>query len=276
VGDVSPLPSALGARARRALLSLGAFAVVYGIAAEIGRGRLPNRVWLGTHYVENVQLLPPYRSLAEEAAFLLESGILPSSIAVSAGRVLLGFLLGSASGILMGLATGRASRAEYLADPWVTFFRFTPALALLPLYVLWFGYGEESKLLLIATNVAVVALIGAHQGVRSVPRVYLDAAAALGASEKLTFRKVILPVALPHIFASLRIALGLAWVTIVVAELIDAKMPSLGYLLTLAGAYPRVPTMVVGIATIGALVLAFDLLALSLLHGATGWMRRAA
>ena len=126
-------------RTARALLSVGALAVVYGIASEIGRGRLPDRIWLGTHYVENVQLLPPYPSLAEETTFLLESGILTSSIAVSAGRVLLGFLLGGAFGILLGIATGRATRAEYLADPWVTFFRFTPALALLPLFVLWFG-----------------------------------------------------------------------------------------------------------------------------------------
>ena len=260
----------------RALLSVGALAVVYGIASEIGRGRLPDRIWLGTHYVENVQLLPPYPSLAEETTFLLESGILTSSIAVSAGRVLLGFLLGGAFGILLGIATGRATRAEYLADPWVTFFRFTPALALLPLFVLWFGYGEGSKVLLIATSVAVVTILGAHQGVRSVPRVYLDAAAALGASPGLAFRKIVLPAALPHIFASLRIGLGLAWVTIVVAELIDARMPSLGYLLTLAGAYPRVPTMVVGIATIGALVLAFDLLALWVHARATRWMRRTA
>ena len=263
-------------RTARALLSVGALAVVYGIASEIGRGRLPDRIWLGTHYVENVQLLPPYPSLAEETTFLLESGILTSSIAVSAGRVLLGFLLGSAFGILLGIATGRATRAEYLADPWVTFFRFTPALALLPLFVLWFGYGEGSKVLLIATSVAVVTILGAHQGVRSVPRVYLDAAAALGASPGLAFRKIVLPAALPHIFASLRIGLGLAWVTIVVAELIDARMPSLGYLLTLAGAYPRVPTMVVGIATIGALVLAFDLLALWVHARATRWMRRTA
>jgi ABC-type nitrate/sulfonate/bicarbonate transport system permease component len=255
---------------------VGVLAVVYGVAAEIARGRLPDRIWLGTHYVENVQLLPPYRSLAEETTFLLESGILPSSVAVSAGRVLVGFVLGAAAGILLGLATGRAARMEYLADPWVTFFRFTPALALLPLYVVWFGYGETSKILLIATNTAVVTLLGAHQGVRSVARVYLDAAAALGASERLAFRKIVLPAALPEIFASVRIALGLAWVTIVVAELIDARMPSLGYLLTLAGAYPRVPTMVIGIVTIGALVLVFDLLALSLHARATRWMRRAA
>ena len=113
----------------------------------------------------------------------------------------------------------------------MTFFRYTPALALLPLYVVWFGYGEASKILLIATNVAVITLLGAHQGVRGVPRVYLDAASSLGAGRWLRFRKIVLPAAFPAIFASVRIAVGLAWVTIVVAELIDARMPSLGYLL---------------------------------------------
>src|SRR3989440_6461214 len=97
-------------RAARAFLGVGALAILYGIAAEIGRGRLPDRVWLGTHYVENVQLLPPYRSLAEETAFLLESGILLDSVAVSAGRVLLGFLLGGAFRILLGPAPRRATR----------------------------------------------------------------------------------------------------------------------------------------------------------------------
>src|SRR5262249_52109642 len=131
--------------------------------------------------VENVQRLPTWRSLYEEGAFLMESKILLSSVAVSTGRVALGLVLGSLVGILVGLWTGSAKRVEMLADPWLTFFRFTPALALLPLYVVWFGYGEASKILLIATNVAVITLLGAHQGVRSVPRVYLDAAASLGA-----------------------------------------------------------------------------------------------
>jgi ABC-type nitrate/sulfonate/bicarbonate transport system permease component len=263
-------------RVRRAITGLSVVGVVYGIAAEIGRGRLPDRVWLGTHHVEGVELLPTYRSLAEETSFLLQAEILLSSTAVSARRVLLGLLLGWMLGVPFGLITGRSSRAEKLAGPWISFFRFTPALALLPLYVIWFGFGELSKVLLIATNVAVVVFLGAHQGVRTVSPVYLDAASSLGASGWLAFRKIVLPGAFPEIFASLRIAVGLAWVTIVVAELIDPKMPSLGYLLALSGAYPRVPTMAVGIATIGAMVLACDTLTLLLHARVTRWMRRTA
>jgi ABC-type nitrate/sulfonate/bicarbonate transport system permease component len=263
-------------RVRRAAIGLVGVAVLYVLAAEIGHGRLPDRIWLGAHYVENVQLLPTWRSLIEEGTFLIQSNILVDSVLVSTRRVVLGLLLGSIAGILLGLLTGAASRLEALADPWVTFFRFTPALALLPLYVIWFGYGESSKVLLIATNVAVITLLGAHQGVRGVPRVYLDAAAALGADRWLQFRKVILPAAFPAILTSIRVATGLAWVTIVVAELINAQMPSLGYLLALAGAYPRVPNMMIGLATVGALVLVFDLLALLLHAWGTRWMERAA
>jgi ABC-type nitrate/sulfonate/bicarbonate transport system permease component len=266
----------LKVKVRRAVVALVAAFGLYGIAAEIGHGRLPDRIWMGAHYVENIQLLPTFASLVEEGTFLFESRILPESIVVSTRRVLIGLVLGSLAGILLGLATGSAARFEYLADPWVTFFRFTPALALLPLYVVWFGYGEASKVLLIASSVAVITLLGAHQGVRSVPRVYLDAAASLGAGGWLRFRKIVLPVALPSIFASVRIAAGLAWVTIVVAELINPQIPSLGYLLALAGEYPRVPTMMIGLATVGALVLAFDLLLLLLHARTTRWMGRAA
>src|SRR5262249_103132 len=155
-------------KVRRAVVSLLVLAVLYGIAAEIGRGRLPDRVWISPHYVEGVQLLPTWRSLAEEGKFLLDADILVSSIPLSPRRVAIGLLLGFVAGILLGLMTGWATRAESFADPWVTFFRFTPALALLPLYVVWFGFGETSKVLLIATSVAVITLLGAHQGVRGV------------------------------------------------------------------------------------------------------------
>ncbi|MFL5247713.1 MAG: ABC transporter permease [Myxococcales bacterium] len=263
-------------RAKRAVVALCAAAALYVAVAEVGKGRLPDRIWMGAHYIDNIQLLPTWRSLFEEGTFLVESNILVDSALVSTKRVAIGLAIGSLVGIALGLLTGAAARLEALAEPWVLFFRFTPALALLPLYVVWFGYGEASKVLLIATNVAAVTLLGAHEGVRRVPRVYLEAATALGARGFFRFRKVVLPAAFPAIFASVRVAAGLAWVTIVVAELIDARMPSLGYLLALAGAYPRVPTMLIAIAAVGALVLLFDGLALLLHARATRWMRRAA
>jgi ABC-type nitrate/sulfonate/bicarbonate transport system permease component len=169
---------------------------------------------------------------------------------------------------------GRAARVEYLLEPWVGLVRFTPALALLPLYALWFGFGEGARVALVATAVSVVTVLGAYTGVRHVPQVYVEAAASLGARRALLWRRVLLPAALPHILASLRIAVAMAWVTLVAAELIRARMPGLGYLLTLAGAYPRVPTIMVGLATIGALVLLSDAGVLAVYARATQWMRR--
>ena len=262
------------ARLRRGLVGLAGLAALYGIAAQIGSRFLPTTVSLAPHDIEGVELLPTFASLGEELVFLLQSGILPKGVAVSAGRVLAGLLLGSVIGIVVGLATGWAVRLEHVLDPWIALLRFTPALALLPLYVLWFGLGEPARVGLIATAVAVVTLQGAFQGVRSIPHVYWDAAASLAAPRRLVLRRVILPAALPQILASLRIALALAWVTVVVAELIKPSMPSLGYLLALAGAYPRVPTIIVALATIAMIVLVFDGLTLLAYRRATRWVRK--
>lgn len=261
-------------RLRRAIISFWILAALYGVAAEAGSGVLPRRIWLGPHYIENVELLPTYPSLAEELVYLVQSGLLPRGAAVSTARVLAGLVLGIAVGLPVGLAMARRPRLGHALAPWVVLLRFTPALALVPLYVLWLGAGEAPKILLIATAVAVVAREGAEAGVRGVARVHLDAAAALGAPRALVLRRVVLPAALPHLLSSFRIAVALAWVTMVVAELIAPEMPSLGYLLALSNAYPRVPTLVLGIATIGLLVLGSDAVALALYQRATRWMRR--
>jgi sulfonate transport system permease protein len=259
---------------RRALLSLLALAALYGVAAEVGSDRLPRRFWLGPHYIENVELLPRYASLSEELVYLTRSGLLPRGAAVSTGRVLAGLTLGAAVGIPIGLAMARRPRLGQALAPWVVLVRFTPAFALLPLFVLWFGAGEAPKILLIATAVAVIMREGATAGVANVAHVHLEAAAALGAPRALVLRRLVLPAALPHLLASFRIAVGLAWMTMVVAELIAPEMPSLGYLLALSGVYPRVPTIALGIATIGLLVLISDALVLALYRRGTRWMRR--
>lgn len=261
-------------RVKRGLVGLLALLALYGLAAQIASGRLPTRVSLPMHDIEGVELLPTYSSLVEEGVFLVQAEILLKGAAVSTGRVLAGLLLGSVVGIALGLAMGWAAGFEYALDPWVVLLRFTPALALLPLYVLWFGLGEAAKIGLIATAVAVVILQGTYQGVRGIPRVYWDAAAALAAPRSLVLRRIVLPAALPQILASLRIAIGLAWVTVIAAELIKPTMPSLGYLLALAGAYPRVPTIVIALATIALLVLVSDGLTLAAYRWATRWMRR--
>ncbi len=259
---------------KRAVLAFAALAILYGVAAQVVGPYLPRRVWWIAHHVDNVELLPTYASLADETVFLVQSGILPRGVVVSTGRVLTGLLVGVVVGVAAGLSMARMTHLDDILSPWVALVRYTPALALLPLYVLWFGLGETSRVLLVATAVGPVMLLGAYQGVRTIPRVHLDAATLLGAPGSMILRRVILPGALPHILASFRIALGLAWVTLVAAELVAPTIPSLGYLLAVAAAFPRVPTIIVGIATIGALVLLSDAITLSFYRAATQWMPR--
>jgi len=97
---------------------------------------------------------------------------------------------------------------------------------------------------------------------------------ALAAPRRLVLRRIVLPAALPQILASLRIAIALGWVTVIAAELIKPSMPSLGYLLALAGAYPRVPTIVIALTAIALLVLVSDGLTLAAYRWVTRWMRR--
>jgi len=259
---------------KRAVLAFVVLAILYGIAAQVGGPYLPRRVWWIAHHVDNVELLPTYASLADETAFLVQSGILPRGVVVSTGRVLTGLLVGVIVGAAAGLAMAQMTHVDDILSPWVTLVRYTPALALLPLYVLWFGLGETSRVLLVATAVSPVMLLGVYQGVRAIPHVYLDAATLLGAPGSMILRRVILPGALPHILTSFRIALALAWVTIVAAELVAPTIPSLGYLLAVAAAFPRVPTIIVGIATIGGLVLLWDAVTLGFYRAATQWMPR--
>lgn len=267
-------PNAAGLpRVRRGLVALGTLALLYGLVAELGHHALPHRIVIAVHELE-VDLLPPFSSLADELGFLVQAGLLQGSILVSGRRVLLGLVLGAGVGLPLGFAMAWARTVEALAEPWVVFFRFTPALALLPLYALWFGFGELSRVLLIATGAAVVMLQGAFDGVRAVPRVYLDAGAALGAPRRLLASRILLPASLPHVLASIRIAVALAWVAMVFAELLEPTMPSLGYLLVLSSAYPRVSTTLLALLTIGVLVLLSDALVLVLYGRATRWMRR--
>ncbi len=259
---------------KRAVLTFVVLAVLYGVTAQVGRAYLPQRVWWIAHHIDNVELLPTYASLADETVFLVQSGILPQGVIVSTGRVLTGLLVGVIIGVAAGLAMAGIRHVDEILNPWITLVRFTPALALLPLYVLWFGLGETSRVLLVATAVGPVMVLGAYQGVRAIPHVYLDAATLLGAPSRTILRRVILPAALPHILTSFRIAVGLAWVTLVAAELVAPTIPSLGYLLAVAAAFPRVPTIIVGISTIGGLVLLSDALTLGFYRAATQWMPR--
>lgn len=157
------------------------------------------------------------------------SGQLPNNILVSAGRAFAGLLVGGSIGFLLGIANGVSRLSEQLTDTTLQMLRTIPHLAMVPLVILWFGIGEESKLFLTALGVLFPIYLNTYHGVRNVDRGLIEMGRVYGMSSWTLFRKVIFPGALPSILVGLRFALGIMWLTLIVAESIAASS-GIGYM----------------------------------------------
>lgn len=258
----APAASGRVLRARRAAVSLLALGLGYGLLSAPAL-----RVWRFQAF------LPSYGALLASYRFLVTSGALWEALLASVERIVAGYALGAAVGIVVGSAMGGVRRCDAVLEPLVQVVRFTPALAWLPLYMIWFGTGQTSMVMLIATGVSVVTLTATYHGVRDVPEVYLKAGRVLGAGRLCLWRRVVVPAALPQVFDGLRVAIAVAWAIIVAAELIGAPS-GLGALLVNAREYLNIPLVLVVIAHIGVLASLMDLLGRWAHRRATGWMRR--
>jgi ABC-type nitrate/sulfonate/bicarbonate transport system permease component len=219
-------------------------------------------------------ILPPLQAIAGAFGEALVSGQWHLHLWASLARVLEGLGLGVALGVGTGLAMGWSERVDHHLDPVYNLLRPIPPLAFVTLFILWFGIGEASKVLLITYGVFMTTVVPTYQGVRDVPAVYVKAARALGASRRQLLLRVVLPAASPRILAGLRLALMAAWSIIVAAELI-ASTSGLGYMIIMAQAQYDTAVVMVGIASLTAVGFTMDT-ALRLLGARlTGWMRRA-
>lgn len=180
-------------------------------------------------------------------------------------RVVYGFGLGCLFGIPIGLAMGLSNTLRGVFDPIVEFFRPIPPLAFIPLFILWFGIGEQSKILLLFFAAFWVMVIAARSGVLSVKLSKVRAAYSLGASKMQILRHVILPNALPEVFIGMRVALGVCWGTLVAAELIAAQ-EGLGQMIWVAQKFFLTEIVFFGIILIGVIGVIMDWL-LRLLEG---------
>ena len=151
------------------------------------------------------------------------SGQLPEDVLVSAARAFAGLLVGGSIGFLLGIANGVSKLSEQLTDTTLQMLRTIPHLAMIPLVILWFGIGEESKLFLTSLGVLFPIYLNTYHGVRNVDRDLIEMGKVYGMSGWTLFRKVIFPGALPSIFVGLRYALGIMWLTLIVSESIAAS-----------------------------------------------------
>ena len=180
------------------------------------------------------------------------SGKLPWAVLVSLNRVLQGFIYGSLIGIVLGLLAGAIRWVEDVLDPWVAAVYPIPKSALFPLFMLWFGLGDPSKIVTITVGVLFLVLVNTVTGVKSINPLLIKAAVDLGASRPQVFLKVILPGALPNIFTGLRLGAGMALILVFITE-IEATKAGLGFLLWEAFQLLETKDVFPGVVTFGLL-----------------------
>lgn len=191
-------------------------------------------------------LLPSPIAVVAAGWRLTLSGELPQNIGVSFLRACAGLLVGGSIGFAFGLANGLSKLSEALTDSTLQMVRNIPHLAMIPLVILWFGIDEGAKLFLVAIGVFFPVYINTLHGIRSIDPQLIEMARSYGISQRDLFWRVILPGALPSIFVGLRYALGIMWLTLVVAETIAAQS-GLGFMAMQAREFMRVDVVVLAI-----------------------------
>lgn len=174
-------------------------------------------------------------------------------------RVAVGMFFGSLAGIPIGMAMGLSSRIRGFFDTPVELFRPIPPLALIPLFILWFGIGNPSSFALLIFASVWIMIISARAGVRTVNLSKIRAAYSLGASKRQILFRLIVPNALPELFTGFRVALGVSWGTLVAAELVGTDT-GLGSMIFQARNFFRLDVVVVGIIVISIIGVLLDLI----------------
>ena len=205
----------------------------------------------------SARLMPPPSAIAASFWHLTVTNQLLPSLLVSLARVTVGLLAGVAAGTALGLATGLSRLGEDLLDPTLQMLRTLPHLALIPLMILWFGIGEVPKIVLIALGSAFPIYLNLYAAIRGADRKLFEVAATIGLSFPETVAHLILPAALPGFLVGLRQALGVAWITLVVAEQINASA-GIGYLIMNAREFLETDVIFVGLGLYAILGLATD------------------
>lgn len=204
----------------------------------------------------SAQFLPTPLSIARAFTGLLVTGELTHHLGVSMGRAGVGFLIGGVLGLLFGVLTGLFRSVEYVLGPSVQVLRLVPHLAIAPLIILWFGFGEMSKVVIILTGSFFPLYINTFMGIRNVDNKLFEVSRVLGFSPYQKLRRLILPAALPGILLGLRLSLAVAWIGLVVAELIGSQS-GIGFLINEAKQNSNTEVVFVGIiifAIVGKLI----------------------
>jgi sulfonate transport system permease protein len=215
-------------------------------------------------------VLPAPTEVAAAGWKLTLNGQLGENIAISFRRAISGFLLGGSLAFALGLLNGLSKLSERLTDTTVQMVRNVPNLALIPLIILWFGIEEDAKLVLTSLGVFFPIYINTFHGVRTVDAQLVEMGRSYGMTRWDLFRRVVLPGALPSIFVGVRYALGIMWLTLIVAETIAANS-GIGYMAMNAREFMLVDVVVLAILIYAALGKIADSTVRLLERACLGW-----
>lgn len=214
---------------------------------------------LGHYEIISEMLFPTPYTIAVALVTLVVSGDLWANLQISAMRAFAGFFLGGGLGLFFGILVGLFRKSEKLLDPTLQMIRMIPSLAVVPLFILWFGIGEESKVLLIAKAAFFPLYIQTFMGIRGVDNKLFEVTRVLGYSRIKQVTRLVLPAAVPNVILGVRLSLGLSWLALVVAEMI-ASSSGIGYMMSDARQFADTPVVFVGIFIFAAAGLLSDIL----------------
>jgi sulfonate transport system permease protein len=176
----------------------------------------------------------------------LASGVLAHHVWISTERALIGLAIGGGLGFILGVLNGAFRIAERLTDSLLQMLRNIPHLAIIPMVILWFGIDEQAKIFLVAVGVLFPIYINTFHGIRTIDRGLIEMGRLYGLSSWALFRRIVLPGALHSILVGLRYALGIMWLTLIVAETISASA-GIGYMTMNAREFLQTDVVVLGI-----------------------------
>lgn len=194
----------------------------------------------------STRILPAPTQVVEAAIRLALSGELIRNVGISLYRALAGFLIGGSIGLSLGVLNGLSRPAERLLDSSLQMIRNIPHLALIPLVILWFGIGDQARIFLVSLGVFFPIYINTFAGIRSIDPNFLEMGKVYGLDRKRIFWQIVLPGALPNMLIGLRYALGLMWLTLIVAETIAANS-GIGYMAMNAREFMQTDVVVMSI-----------------------------
>ena len=223
----------------------------------------------------NPALIPTPHQVAAKGWELLTRSRLPMDILMSTQRVAIGVAFGIALAVPIGFLLGWYKGVRRFLDPLLNFFRALPPIALIPLVIVYFGIGELAKVAILFYASFFAGVIVMYEGIAQISPIYVRVARTLGAADGEIFLRVSGPLTVPHMLTALRVALGVAWATLVASELIAAQQ-GLGALIQDASAFFQLDIIYVGIICIGLIALAMDLVLRAIARRMVAWQERIA